>query len=328
MSAKIVPNTFQTFNAYIDRAMIHLTDAEFRVLMYATRHIMGWQDKINSRMGYISLEMFENGFNYTDEDGEELHFAGCGLRRNAISKALGSLCEFGFLERVGKPTEKGQQWRLVAKPQWQKLEARSAEIAARNQKRLTKANEALAAKKANPPLPVSSDDTIPSDDMTLVSSHDTQPVSSDEHKQNQVQNQYQNDALPTSPKVLPLKPRNEWYDAIQKTWGYTAGLNNDIEKMLRGTATKGEYKTYRLEQPLQSPPELLEWKDWYFNVKNNGRKDVILVSKLTKIQSSIGEWQVWKTKGDSAKPQTAPDDNEVPDDWGAEHFVREANDVA
>jgi hypothetical protein len=190
--SKIVPNTFQCFNAYVDRAMQHLTDAELRVLLYASRHIMGWQDKISSRMGHISLEMFEHGFDYTDDDGNLLHFAGCGLRRNAISKALGSLCDFGFLERIGLPTEKGQRWLLGSSPNWDKLETRSSEIAARNQKRLAKANEALMIKRGQSSPEVSSHDMVSSDDTTPISLHDTTPISSDEHKQNQVQNQVQN----------------------------------------------------------------------------------------------------------------------------------------
>jgi len=71
----LLPNTFQCFNLYIDRALEHLTDSELRILLYTTRHILGWQDKIKKKQGHIRLTMFERS--YTTETGN--HYGGCGL---------------------------------------------------------------------------------------------------------------------------------------------------------------------------------------------------------------------------------------------------------
>lgn len=124
-------------------------------------------------------------------------------------------------------------------------------------------------------------------------------------------------SAPPSKNVVPFKPRNHWYDAIFEVWGYTAGLNGNIEKMLRGRATKKPYKDYNLEMPLEESGEILEWRKWYIQVKCKGRDDTIIVSKLEKIQSSFGEWQIERLKGkakatalDGLKIITA-DDSEV-----------------
>lgn len=140
-------NTFPSFTTYVDRAMEHLTDAELRVLLYASRHIMGWKDKIASRTGCLSLSMFEHGFTVTHDDGSASVYGGCGLSRPIISKALNSLETFGFLERVGFEQDKGQRWRLSETPDWTALEARSAERLAANQKRTAKATTSRKAAK-------------------------------------------------------------------------------------------------------------------------------------------------------------------------------------
>lgn len=137
---KILPNTFQTPNSYIDRAMPHLTDSELRCLLFATRHIMGWQDKMTKRTARISLSFFEQG--YTADDGTV--YAGTGLNRAAIIKALEALVKYGFLKRVGKPTTAGQQWRLNDTPHWDALEQRSA---ARQERRNHQTHPATRARQ-------------------------------------------------------------------------------------------------------------------------------------------------------------------------------------
>src|SRR6185503_3850332 len=83
----ILPNSFQSPNDYIDLGMELLTSQEFQCLIFATRHILGWQDKINNRQRIMSLTMFQNGF--TTPSGQ--HFGGTGLSRHAILKALDGL---------------------------------------------------------------------------------------------------------------------------------------------------------------------------------------------------------------------------------------------
>lgn len=104
---------------------------------------------------------------------------------------------------------------------------------------------------------------------------------------------------PAAEKPRAERPRNEWYDAIFRVWGYTAGRNADLQKMLRGTATKKGHKEYNLEQPLESPTEIDAWWDWYVHVKRRGLPDVRPLEKLASLQSSFGEWRAYQ------KAQTA-----------------------
>lgn len=134
----ILPNCFQSPNDHVDRAMHLLTPEEFVVLSYATRHILGWQDKIDDREGHISLSMFEDGF--TTKRG--VYFAGCGLRRPAIVKALEPLTTYRLLEKVGDPTMKGQKWHIGENVDWQGLEDRASEKRAKSKKRTAAATQA------------------------------------------------------------------------------------------------------------------------------------------------------------------------------------------
>lgn len=145
MSNTVLPNTFQCFNIYIDHALEHLTDSEVRILWYATRHILGWRDKIKNKQGHISLSMFENGF--TDSNGN--HYGGCGLGKGAIIAACKSLVEFKLLQKTGKPTEDGQGWELTTDDiQWDKLKARTAERLVKQKNKTLKATAAMVNKRA------------------------------------------------------------------------------------------------------------------------------------------------------------------------------------
>lgn len=118
--SNVIPNTFQTPNDYIDRAMLYLTGSELRVLLYATRHILGWEDTIESKTAPISLSMFDGGF--VTKKGKV--YAGCGLQRAAIVSALKGLVKYGLLEKIGRPTKKGQRWHIGEGIEWEKLEQR------------------------------------------------------------------------------------------------------------------------------------------------------------------------------------------------------------
>lgn len=150
----VVPNAFQISNLYIDRAMSLLTDPELRVLLFTIRHIMGWQDKINDRKGCISLTMYENGF--TTKAG--VHYNGCGLKRGAIIKAIQQLVEFGFIARIGKPSDKGQEYQLIDSIDWVKLEARQSAKQALDIKRTAKATNTRVSSTSD--VPVTSDVTM------------------------------------------------------------------------------------------------------------------------------------------------------------------------
>jgi hypothetical protein len=91
-----IPNSFQTPNVLVDEVMPLLTPQEWVVLSFATRHILGWHDRIHKRRAPISLSRFEQ----------------CGLNRQAILPVLASLEQFRLLRKIGSPNRKGQVWEL------------------------------------------------------------------------------------------------------------------------------------------------------------------------------------------------------------------------
>lgn len=132
-----LPNTFQTPNDYIDLIMEFLTGEEFKCLMFAVRHIYGWQDKIGSRRNRISFSMFEHGF----ETDEGKHFGGTGLARVAIQKAVDALDQYKILPKIGAPTAKGQEYEIGLKPDIDGLRLRALERLEQNRKRTSKARK-------------------------------------------------------------------------------------------------------------------------------------------------------------------------------------------
>ncbi len=96
MTSNYIPNSFQTPNVLVDEIMPLLTPQEWLVLSFATRHILGWHDRIHERRAPISLSRFEK----------------CGLNRQAILPALVTLERYGLLCRIGEPTHNGQLWEL------------------------------------------------------------------------------------------------------------------------------------------------------------------------------------------------------------------------
>jgi len=109
MANKLIPNTFQHPNDYIDWLSYYLTPQEEKVLTKAIREILGWQDKIVERRARISLSVFVKG--KVNRHGKQLCL-GCGLGISAVRKALSALNEYNILCKVGDPTEDGQQYYL------------------------------------------------------------------------------------------------------------------------------------------------------------------------------------------------------------------------
>lgn len=109
MSNKLIPNTFQHPNAYIDWLSHYLTPQEEKVLGKAIREILGWHDKIESRRAKIALSIFTDG--KKDRNGKTLCL-GCGLSTGAVRAALTALNEFNILCKIGGPTQDGQEFYL------------------------------------------------------------------------------------------------------------------------------------------------------------------------------------------------------------------------
>ncbi len=138
--AHILLNSFQTPNHYVDEAMALLSAEEYKCLSFATRHILGWQDKINKRRGFISLRMFEHGF----VSAKGVTFGGTGLTRPTIIRATDELTRLLFLIKIGEPTQDGQEWELGDDPDFYALAVRHA---SRQQQRRSQTLKARSAKQ-------------------------------------------------------------------------------------------------------------------------------------------------------------------------------------
>jgi hypothetical protein len=141
--SKLVPNSFQHPNIFIDQLAYFLTPAEQAVLNKAVREILGWQDKIEDRRARIALSVFVEG-KFDRATGERLCY-GCGLSEGTVRKALQELDKFNILVKEGNATQDGQLFRLVNDPDeidWAALEVRRAK---RNHRNVARTEEATQA---------------------------------------------------------------------------------------------------------------------------------------------------------------------------------------
>lgn len=109
----IIPNSFQMPNVFVDKLMSLLTSEEWKVLCFAVRRILGYQDNISSRRDNIAVSQFVR----------------CGLSRTAIMRALHSLAGFNVLIPIGSASTDGQLYELQVDGgaiAWELLETRRA----------------------------------------------------------------------------------------------------------------------------------------------------------------------------------------------------------
>jgi hypothetical protein len=133
-----VVNAFQTPNGYVDDVMPYLTGEEYKVLIYATRRILGFQ----KRQDHISLSQFTDGTK--NKEGEPLD-KGTGLSVETVKKCLASLVDFGLMLRLQENNSKlnlgilwGLQWD-EDKVNWQALEERKNTAKKKHGKKMAKA---------------------------------------------------------------------------------------------------------------------------------------------------------------------------------------------
>lgn len=96
MASDLIPNSYQTPNAYVDRFMFLLTPEEWKVLSYAARRIFGFQ----KRQDRISQSQFTHG-TISKADGHQLD-RGTGLSKPTVIKALNSLIAYHVMREVAK----------------------------------------------------------------------------------------------------------------------------------------------------------------------------------------------------------------------------------
>ncbi len=228
-----VPNTFMTFNIYVDRAMEMLTDSELRILLYADRHIMGWRDKVDDRQGYLSISMFQKG--YVTKDGSR--YGGCGLGRQTIIDAIASLVKYGFLKRDEKPTAKGQKFTLCTDGiDWDNLETRYQEWQEKAKARTAKAT----AKRVNG----TSDDTGTLDvtmqgtsDVTMLSTLDVTQTNTYSKPQSKTKNRApskKNSNTPMNQMRERLQPHTVLAAALLELFdpGYRQSMHTPYEYLI------------------------------------------------------------------------------------------------
>jgi hypothetical protein len=133
-----VPNSFQTPNDYVDAFMPYLTGEEYKVLIYATRRILGFQ----KRQDRISLSQFTDGTR-SIKDGRTLD-SGTGLGKETVKNCLDNLVKFGLMVKVADNdprTNEGTLWSL----QWNEDDVNWKELQNHLEKR-SKVNAARMAK--------------------------------------------------------------------------------------------------------------------------------------------------------------------------------------
>lgn len=88
---------------------------------------------------------------------------------------------------------------------------------------------------------------------------------------------------------------NPMYDAIYATWGYTAALNGEMQKMLEGGSKRAGFKEYNLDTPINAE-DLRKWAAWYRKTELHDDLGLNMVADRMKVQSSITAWQVRQAK--------------------------------
>jgi hypothetical protein len=248
----IVPNTFQTPNAFIDQAMPYLTNSELRVLLFATRHIMGWQDKIKKRQGAISLTMFENGF--TTADGKR--YQGCGLGKHAIITALESLVTFGFLTREGKATEDGQAWELHDTGiKWGELIARTDMNESNRRQQTAKARQKMQEKRYGSASVVEQTGGVSDNTMQGVVEQTSTGVV--EHTESKPSSKPSSKPTSRAEKPFPKHYRDWTYEHVER---YTARYSLDLVALMAAWGDASVY-TSITEMPKSRALQYIETLD-------------------------------------------------------------------
>lgn len=290
----IIPNTFQCHNVYVDRAMELLTDPEFKVLIYFTRHILGWQSSIDERKGYLSLSMLEHGYT----DSYDNYYGGCGLSRGTLISVTSSLAEFGFIVRIGKATPRGQKWKLADRGiQWEKLEQRRKEQLTKNKAKTVKATAASLERRL-----VTSDDTSNVERNQSGTSDVTSPGTSDVPKQNHTKSHVKNHSAPNG----AARPIDPIYDAVKETiFGIddpavvAGGRIGKISNWLKGKYQGAKGKEVGLISAPAKVEHIASFAKWY----TRQYPDVRLPRDFEKF---VEHWREWASSASkpAAKPHT------------------------
>ena len=101
MVTDTIKNTFPTPNEIADDALPYLREGELKIIMAASRRILGYDNNRQEGKARISLSLFQTL---------------TGLTRSTVTKTLKFLRRCGVLVAHGKPTHKGQLWSIGRNP--------------------------------------------------------------------------------------------------------------------------------------------------------------------------------------------------------------------
>ena len=238
MTSTMIPNSFQTPNAVVDRLMPFLSESELRCLLYAIRHIMGWHSKAPKKQAIISISNFQDGFVYTDSDGNEHRYEGTGLSRGSILKATKSLVELRILSKVDE-TRNGTKWGLdfliSDDVDFKTLEERrkSKKKSARKQT-ATARNKLRSIQQTTDSQSIKQTDVVSSTDLSGLSNRHNETHEETHEETHDSPSDLSDDKKPSPEKP---KPRDVLFDAIAY-YGYsisTKNMTSEQEKLLKSS---------------------------------------------------------------------------------------------
>lgn len=208
--SKLIPNTFQNPNAYVDEYMAFLTPNEYKVLSYAIRRIIGF-DKTEDR---ISIGQFSGGL--VKKDGTRLDW-GTGLSEPAVRTAIEGLVRYGLMV-VTKPHSAQENLPPAFGLQWDSEKVDQAGLIARLEEKQKKDKDKAHHLHVPPPVnPI--DQVTPIDRVNPIDPPRSMPLTGPgqwdsthnipvETQGNPVKSS-NDDAPPETPTPIPVNPPAE-----------------------------------------------------------------------------------------------------------------------
>lgn len=162
--SRLIPNSFQVPNLYVDKLEHLLSPTEFKVLIYAARRIFGW-GRVSDR---ISISQFCDGI---ESRGTKKDF-GTGLSRGAVIAATTALVQFGVMVKVSSPSPSGIEFELQLEEDQIDIAGLEARELSRRRDDLTKTAAARSVRHTDPQSVQQTDSGL-SDRPDLVCGTDT-----------------------------------------------------------------------------------------------------------------------------------------------------------
>lgn len=136
-SSKIIPNSFQTPNFFVDECMSILTGNEYKCLSFLARKTFGWQKR-------------------SDRISKSQIMAATGLANETVDKTMNALVGFGLVLRVAEnnPQNTGTEWALQtddSKVRFDLLLERQEKAVEAQRKKTEKGRQKLAEKRGGKP---------------------------------------------------------------------------------------------------------------------------------------------------------------------------------